>query len=102
MDKGEFIALSPKCYFAVNEADLSCKLGSKGVPHSVRLELDHFRDKLYGSVEKSVELRSLRLVNNRMTRITQRKNALNDFFTKFHLMDDKITCKPLKINDMYI
>ena len=75
MKRGQFIALSPKCYLAVNELDSSYKLGSKGVPHSVRLELDHFRDKLYGSVDKSVELRSLRLVNNRMARITQKKNA---------------------------
>ena len=100
--KGEFIALSPKCYIAYNEDDNSTKLGSKGVPHSIRLELENFRDKLYGDVTKEVELQSLRLVNNQMKRIKQRKNALNDFFTKFHVMNDRITCKPLKKNDEYL
>ena len=87
---------------AFNCEDLSTKMGSKGVPHSVKLELNNFRDKLYGDVSKSVELRSLRLINNRMVRTTQRRNALNDFFTKFRLLNDRITCQPLQINGQYI
>lgn len=94
--------MSPKCYIAFNEEDETIKLGSKGVPHSIKLELANFRDKLYGDVSKEVELQSLRLVNNKMTRIKQRKNALNDFFTKYHLMHDRITCKPLQINGEYL
>ena len=94
--------MSPKCYIAVNEDDYSIKLGSKGVPHSIRLELDNFRDKLYGDVTTEVELQSLRLVKNKMTRVKQRKNALNDFFVKFHVMHDRITCKPLRKNGEYI
>ena len=101
-NKGEFLALSPKCYFAFDESDSSVKLGTKGVPHSIKLELSNFRDRLYGDVPTTVEIRSLRLLNNKMSRVSQRKTALNHYFTKFHVMNDKITCKPLKVENKYI
>ena len=98
--KGRFIALSPKCYFAVNEEESDekkkYKRGSKGIPHSEHLTMTNFVEQLYGQESHYVTLRTLRLnKNKKMSRFTLRKRGLNDLFMKFHVDDDAITCTPL-------
>ena len=67
------------------------------------LELQAYLEKLYGHASHHVTLRTLRLNRNQeMTRITQLKSGLSDIFVKFHLEDDGITCKPIKINGKYL
>lgn len=87
---------------AFNEEDGKMKLGSKGVPASCSLELMQFLSKLYDGSDTFVEFDSLRLFRNQMTRMTTRKVALNDVFTKFHVENDRITCKPIKVDNKYI
>ena len=73
------------------------------ITFSERLELEAYLQKLYGSTSHYVTLRALRLNRNQeMTRITQIKSGLSDIFVKFHLDDDGITCRPLKINGQYL
>ena len=98
--KGRFIALSPKCYFAINEEEddekKKYKRGSKGIPHSEHLTMTNFVEQLYGEESHYVTLRSLRLnKQKKMSRFTLRKRGLNDLFMKFHVDDDGITCTPL-------
>ena len=97
---GRFIALSPKCYFAVNYEELNeakkYKRGSKGIPHSWELKMEEFVDQLYGCENHHITLRSLRLNREKkMSRFTQRKRGLTDLFLKFNVADDAITCSPL-------
>ena len=77
-------------------------MGSKGVPVSCSLELMQFLTKLYDGAETFVEFDSLRIFRNQMTRITTRKVALNDIFTKFQVQDDRITCKAIKVENKYL
>ena len=98
--KGRFIALSPKCYFAVNEEEddekKKYKRGSKGIPHSEHLKMTNFVEQLYGKESHYVTLRTLRLnKQKKMSRFTIRKRGLNDMFMKFHVDEDAITCTPL-------
>ena len=95
MKKGQFIALSPKCYLAFNEETLETKSGTKGVPKAAKIELENFLARLYHGTEYFVDLQSLRMVNNRMARTKTRKTALNDLFIKFAVQDDRISCLPL-------
>ena len=70
---------------------------------SEHLELEAYLQKLYGNSSHHVTLRTLRLNRNQeMTRITQIKSGLSDLFVKFHLDDDGITCRPIKINGQYM
>ena len=100
--KGEFIALSPKCYFVYDQEFDQTKLGSKGVPHSHRLEYKQFYEKLYNSKELNVEMQTLRLKKQKMSRVSCIKKALNSTFYKFYLHDDKISLSPLKLNGKYL
>ena len=102
MSKGHFVALSPKCYFTLNLEDGSTKKGAKGVPHHCKLEVQNFLDKLYGNLDHTVELRSLRMVNKDMSRTIQSKKAISDLFCKFRVEDDRISCKPLTVNEKYL
>ena len=70
-----------------------------GIPHSEKINIEAFIDKLYGHGEHTVKLRSLRLDQNRvMSRIEQIKKGLTDIFVKFPVDNDMITCRPLKQN----
>ena len=95
MRKGQFIALSPKCYMAYNEETEETKLGTKGVPRSSKLVLQNFLDKLYFGTSHCIEIRSLRMINNRMARTRQTRTALSDLFLKFAVQNDRISCAPL-------
>ena len=96
------MALSSKCYFAWNAENESAKIGSKGVPRTSKLELKNFLDKLYHGTPISAEIRTLQMYKNEMIRSVQKRAALNDLFTKFHINEDRITCTPLKCFGDYI
>ena len=100
--KGTFVALSPKCYFAYNEETDETKLGTKGVPRRSKLQLQNFLSKLYFGTDHCVEIRSLRMINNKMTRTKQKRSALNDLFLKFAVQNDRISCKPLSENGIIL
>ena len=73
------------------------KRGSKGIPHSLELEIGQYATQLYGHESHFVTLRSLRLNKEKnMSRFTTKKRGLNDIFLKFDVADDAITCAPLK------
>ena len=95
IETGEIAAPSPKCYMAHNEKTGECKLGSKGIPRRAKLQLDNYLSKMYAGTDHSVTLRSLRMINNRMTRTVQDCKAINDLFYKFAVHNDRISCSPL-------
>ena len=99
LSTGQFIALSPKCYYAYNEETSTSKLGTKGVPIKCNLTLQNFMSKLYHGKDKIVDFDSLRMVKTKMTRLTTTKTALNDCFIKFHVGQDGISCSPLTDKD---
>ena len=83
--------------------DGSVKMGSKGVPHSVNLELDMYLRRLYMRETFNIEMESLRLNKKKeMARVVTSKSCLNDLFVKFHVAHDKVTCSPLKLNGEYL
>ena len=102
LSKGHFIALSPKCYFTWDEETLATKRSSKGVPHSCPLELQHYKNKLYGHEEHYSTIRSLRVVNNEMSRTLQQRSSLSDLFCKFRVQNDKVTCTSLTNKNGYL
>ena len=79
------------------------KCGTKGIPHSEKITLDKFLDKLYHHSCHSVTLRSLRLTSDKvMSRISMEKKGLTDLCVKFPISDDMITCTPLMKNGEYL
>ena len=79
------------------------KLGTKGVPHSSKLTLENFRDKLYGHIPHTVVMRQLRVMNGEgMSRTSFQKQALSDLFSKFRVSDDMITCTPLTVENKFL
>ena len=100
--KGQFVALSSKCYFSWNDENQSSKIGSKGVPRSSKLELQNFLDKLYHNTSISANIHTLKMHNHEMIRCLQRRSALNDLFPKFHMDSDRITCTPLRHNNQIV
>ena len=101
MSNGHFVALSPKCYLA-HKSDGSTKRSSKGVPHSCELTLKNYLDRLYGNSDTYSTLRSLRVVNQQMSRVNENRKSLSDLFSKFRVQDDKISCAPLTVNNKYL
>ena len=100
--KGEMVALSPKCYYAYDAENDMVKKGTKGVPSQCKLKLQEFKEKLYENKTPHVTVRSLRSVQNQMTRTAQTKKGLSSLFCKFYVENDGITCTPLKCNGEYI
>ena len=104
--RGTFVALAPKTYLAHNSdpnAKEKVKCGTKGIPHSERITIDKFLDKLYNHTSHSVTLRSLRLNSDKvMSRISTHKKGLTDLCVKFPISDDMITCTPLTKNGVYL
>ena len=45
--------------------------GTKGVPHSCDLVIENFLNKLYGSNDHSVQLRSLRVLRGKMSTLAR-------------------------------
>ena len=98
---GEFIALSPKCYFAKSD-DGVVKMGTKGLPHRVAVTLENFRQRLYDGTPFYVELQTLTRRNNVMSRVKTTKNSLCRTFVKFPVHSDAITCTPLQKGNIYL
>lgn len=81
------------------------KEAKKGIPHGTRLEMDVFKECLYGEGDfiHTVEVNSLRLDRDkRMTRTRLRKMGLSDIHIKLGVQRDKITCEPLKKDQKFL
>ena len=102
ISEGHFVALSPKCYYTFNSTTKEVKKGTKGVPHNSDLVIENFIAKLYGKIDHTVQLRSLRVIGGEMSRTIQDRKSLSDLFCKFHVQSDRITCKPLSLNNQYL
>jgi len=64
------------------------------------MTLDTYLRSLYGNEEFKVTNRGFRLNKQKqMTYYQQHKKGLNNIFCKFHVQDDRITCKPLCKNN---
>ena len=93
------MALGCKSYTGYNSVTGETKRGTKGIPHSVPLELQQFLDCLYGREKYRFRLQTLQNdINKKMTRMSKEKVGLTDFYVKMHVHDDQITCSPLRIN----
>ena len=99
--KGEFIALSPKCYYT-ESANGDVKLGTKGLPHHVKVKIENFRKSLYDGEAYEVELQTLTRKNNQMSRVKMVKSGLSRVFVKFPVQNDSITCTPLQKENTYL
>ena len=81
------------------------KRGTKGIPHSIRIDIENFRDILYQNrVERhTITFDSLQLNKNKeMCRTQMCKQGLSDVFVKLAVDHDRVTCSPLKHNGQYI
>jgi len=76
------------------------KRSSKGIPHSVKINLEQYKKCLFNEGEKHMfPAQSLRLDKNKqMCRMTTQKAGLSDLFVKMHVSNDKITCKPIQLD----
>ena len=101
MSRGEFIALSPKCYFSLSD-DGETKLGTKGVPHTAKVRLSNFKECLYKGTPYRVEFQTLRKKDNQMSRVKQSRSGLSRIFVKFPVAEDGITCSPLQEDGVYL
>ena len=102
---GELVALAAKSYLGLDYASGTAKIGTKGIPHSVQIKMQYFRDILYQTSEDRhmVSLNSLRLNKDKiMCRTNCVKQGLTDIFIKLSVENDKISCTPLKINGEFI
>ena len=67
------------------------------------LELDTYLNTLIGQTAHNIEVRNLRMDQNRqMSRQHLKKRGLSDISVKVHVLDDKITCFPLQQNNEYM
>jgi len=88
---------------AFDEETDSIKKGNKGVPMSESLKLDTYLNTLLGQTTHNVEVRNLRMNQDRqMSRQHLKKTGLSDISVKVHVLDDKITCFPLQQNNQYM
>ena len=102
---GEIVALCPKNYQMHCRVKNEIKEAKKGIPYSYEVKLDDFKSVLYGENTRPhmVEVRSLRLnTKKEMTRTTLRKMGLSDIHVKMAVQSDKVTCLPLKVNEIYL
>lgn len=100
-ERGCFVALSPKCYFAYDADSGTQKIGTKGVPHNANLTIQQFLNKLYHNESVQVTVRGFRM-RQELCRVTQQKSGLSDLYCKFPIADDKISCSPLTFNNEYM
>ena len=101
---GEYVALGCKSYYSVNLDTEDTKRSSKGIPHSINLTMNQYRDKLFNpSKPHDIEMQSLRLnKDKKMARFRILKKGLGDLFYKLAVQSDKITCTPLTVNNSYL
>ena len=99
--QGRFIALSSKCYHAINTATNDIKAGHKGVSHveSQKLIIESHKRCLYDDVVPMVISRELRKnKKQQIVYIQSHKKGLNPIFKKFRVQSDRISCLPLSKN----
>ena len=97
------MALAPKSYAAINDQDEEQKRSSKGIPHSIDLTVELYRQILLEDQTHSVQFDQLRLDRNKeMHRARLNKVGLTDICVKQHVHEDKITCSPLKVDNNYL
>ena len=104
-EAGEFIALTSKSYMAKDDTSGDEKRGTKGIPHSIKVSMDNFRDILYQehAERDTISIDSLQLNRDKqMCRTNMTKQGLSDIFVKLAVASDKITCSPIKLNDQFI
>ena len=102
--EGEYFALTNKLYFGYDIPSQEMKKATKGIPHSVKVTADDYRETLFQTCEEPhmVELQQLRLAKDfKMGRFTLLKKGLSDLYSKRHVADDRITCTPYK-RDNYL
>ena len=102
---GRMICLAPKSYYAYCHDTNETKDGRKGIPNWHDLNQKNFSDVLYNKTNsvKTTDVRSLRLnTNKKMTRTATIKTGLTNIHIKLGILDDGITCVPLKLNDKYV
>ena len=74
-----------------------------GVPKSVDLTEQAFRECLFEGQTVDVPVNSLMLNSDRqMTRISMIKRGLSDCVTKVYIHDDKVTCTPLQRDGSFV
>lgn len=80
------------------------KEAKKGIPYRFKLELEEFKEVLYGDNYKHrVEVKSLRLDREKkMTRTTLKKSGLTDIHVKMRVEWDRVVCEPLTLNGQFV
>lgn len=74
-----------------------------GVPKSVKLTENAFRQCLFDHQPLNISVGSLMLNSDKqMSRVEILKRGLSDACTKVVVLDDKVTCKPLQKNGKLI
>ena len=97
--EGEYIALTNKLYFGYDIPTQETKKASKGIPHSVQMTAEEYKETLFQTCQEPhmVELAQLRLDKNfKMGRFSLLKKGLTDLYSKRYVEDDRITCRPYK------
>ena len=78
-------------------------MGSKGLPHYLKLELDEFKEVLYGQTSHKVTIHGLRLnPEKQMCKSRLTKKGLTTLFKKFPIAEDRISCSPLRKDGQYL
>ena len=78
-------------------------MGSKGIPHHLKLELDEFKEALYGQSSHKVTIHGLRLNQEKqMCKARLTKRGLTNLFKKFPIASDRISCSPLKKDGQFL
>lgn len=97
---GSIIALCNKMYICYDRNSDTTKRSTKGIPHSIKVELDRFKECLLNTGEQHfVKINSLRHdPKHQMCRMTTQKRGLSDIFIKLQVGEDKISCLPLRQN----
>ena len=80
------------------------KEAKKGIPYSFKLELQEFKEVLYGeNFKHRVKVKSLRLDREkRMTRTTLQKSGLTDIHVKMRVEWDRVVCEPLTLDGQFV
>ena len=104
--KGGCVFLSPKCYIIRKDDDPkeAQKIATKGVHADDQLSYDDFINSLYSNTRKTVNQINLRMnkAKDRMALLEQNKTALNNIFTKLHVLDDHTTIIPHTLGSTYL
>ena len=97
--KGKFF-FQKKAFFIFN---INLNFFSEGVPRCVKLTENEYRQCLFEGTPHDVPFNALILNSDKeMSRISTTKRGLSDAITKIFVHDDKVSCSPLRKNNVYI